>query len=427
MSEAPGARRSPSASPARVAGSAGVLARLLDTPTLPLIVPRLSPDTLHRLVRQEGLDACGPLAVLATPAQLAAVLDLDLWRQSPGADERFDAARFGEWLEVLVEQGEEAAAAAVASMPPAVVVAGLSRYVRVFDAGTFEPTAQSDDEVVPHGRDTALHTCEVGGYVVRARITDRWDAVVALLAALDAAHHEAFHALMRGCRRLSNAGREVDGLDDLLADREQWQHDTDLAREGRRARQGYVSPADARAFLQVARVRRSGAATNPVAAAFFMSLRDGEPLDERADADAAVDGAAGASDAEGDEVQETLALMADAGLIADGPRGLLESGDSGGRPGGVLHRLLSAAARQDAEAALARGQELAFLANVLVSGCRLQDRAFTPEEASAAARAVCDLALTRVEAADGAIPDDFLCGHDLVGVFERAGRRCTRR
>ena len=43
----------------------------------------------------------------ATPEQLTSVLDLDLWRHAqPGRDEQFDADRFGEWLEVLVDTGE---------------------------------------------------------------------------------------------------------------------------------------------------------------------------------------------------------------------------------------------------------------------------------------------------------------------------------
>ena len=85
----------------------------------------------------------------ATPSQLTAVLDLDLWRHAhPGGDEQFDVGRFGEWLEVLVDKDEHLAARTVAAIDQNVVIAGLSRYVRVFDPGIFEPTAQSDDERV---------------------------------------------------------------------------------------------------------------------------------------------------------------------------------------------------------------------------------------------------------------------------------------
>ena len=98
--------------------------------------------------------------------------------------------------------------------------------------------------------------CEVGGYLVRAIRPDAWDAIVALLLALDAAHPDCFHAVMRGCRRLSNSMPEVDGLDDLLMEPEQLLYDVAVDREHRRSQQGYSTPADARAFLQMARQRR---------------------------------------------------------------------------------------------------------------------------------------------------------------------------
>ena len=58
------------------------LARLLDTPFLARVVPQLSPETLHQLIRYRGLDACGELVAAATPAQLTSLLDLDLWRHA---------------------------------------------------------------------------------------------------------------------------------------------------------------------------------------------------------------------------------------------------------------------------------------------------------------------------------------------------------
>src|SRR5438874_3905660 len=123
------------------------LARFLDTPFLARVVPRLAPETLHRLIQFRGLEASGELVTSATPAQLTSLLDLDLWHHAqPGRDEQFDVNRFGEWLEVLAETGDSVAARTVAALDKDVVTVGLSRYVRVFDPGIFEPTAQSDDE-----------------------------------------------------------------------------------------------------------------------------------------------------------------------------------------------------------------------------------------------------------------------------------------
>ena len=63
---------------------------------------------------------------------------------------------------------------------------------------TFAPAASTDDEpivvdVMPSGG----HECEVGGYMVRARRTNAWDAIVTLLLELDADHHDYFHAVMQ--------------------------------------------------------------------------------------------------------------------------------------------------------------------------------------------------------------------------------------
>ena len=87
------------------------------TPSLARLVPDLPPETLHQIIRHRGLEARGELVAAATPAQLTLLLDLDLWRQArPGRDDQFDADRFGEWVEVLVDAGHSVAARTVAAL-----------------------------------------------------------------------------------------------------------------------------------------------------------------------------------------------------------------------------------------------------------------------------------------------------------------------
>ena len=209
------------------------LARLLDAPHLARIVPHLAPETLHQLIRQRGLDASEELVASATPAQLASVFDLDLWRSTrPGNDQRFAPDRFGEWLELLAEAGTAVAARIVAAMDEHLVIAGLSQHVRVYDLAAIAPAVSTDDE--PLGTEATRPgglECEVGGYLVRAPDSAAWDAIVTLLIALDADHPDCFHALMRGCRRLSHSTPEVDGLDDLLTEPEQLMYDVALDRK----------------------------------------------------------------------------------------------------------------------------------------------------------------------------------------------------
>src|SRR5262245_39745328 len=105
-----------------------VLDRILDTPNLEHVVPRLQPELLHRVIPSCGLEDCGELVVLATPEQLTRIFDLDLWRSAqPGTDEQFDADRFGLWLEVLAEFDPAVAAQKLAEMDADLVSAGLAQ------------------------------------------------------------------------------------------------------------------------------------------------------------------------------------------------------------------------------------------------------------------------------------------------------------
>jgi hypothetical protein len=422
--------------------SRSALARVLDAPHLAQVVPHLAPETLHQLIRHGGLDACGELVASATPEQLTTVLDLDLWRPAQtGRDEQFDADRFGEWVELLVDTGETVAARIVASLDEHLVITGLSRYVRVFDPATFIPTAPSDDELIernvtpPGGVE-----CEVGGYLLCAHRTDSWDAIVALLLALEADHGDCFHAVMQGCRRLSNSRPEVDGLDDLLMEPEQLLHDVTVDRENRRSRQGYSTPADARAFLQMARQRRrhrpdGTPRMNPVAAAYFRTAGDTAASDDH-DASRVSRRALEPAPAAGlvaEALDAIVGLLAEAGLVPERPRALLEG--TAPEPSRLtrIRPLMEHVRDTDDNAYVARSREMAFLANTLMAGCSVQSRPLTAQEASDAVVGICNVGLEHwparwpeAEARDGAatadrgaaLPDAFLVDHDLVMAFE---------
>jgi hypothetical protein len=67
----------------------------------------------------------------------------------------------------------------------------------------------------------------------------------------------------------------------------------------------------------------------------------------------------------------------------------------------------------DETAYLARGRELAFLANALLAGSTVEARPFTPPEASAAAAAICNLGLE-----SGTDTGPVVIDRDLVTAFE---------
>jgi hypothetical protein len=351
---------------------------------------------LHRVIQHCGLEACGDLVALVTPAQLSAIFDLDLWGNR---DEQFDADRFAVWIEVLAESGAEFAAGKLSAIDAALVIVALSKDMRVIDASTGIVDRSDRD---------------VGGYQLVARRGDLSETMVAVLTALEADHPEYFHRVMRGCRKLSNSTPEPDGFHDLLEAPEQALFDLAFDREIRREQQGFVTPAQAHAFLQMSRAPvsadESRAPLNPVAAGHFRAIEWNPPPAPPVE-DVAESGIAG--------VPGIIDALVDAGILTNRPQALLTGTTEDAPRFAHLRRLLDFVGDRDSAAHSARSQELGFLANAILAGASVQDRPFTAQEASDGAVAVCNLGLQGMPAAP---PDDFLVEHDLVTVFQTGWR-----
>jgi len=385
-----------------------LLDRLLSAPDLARIVPRLQPEILHRVIQRCGLEDCAELVALATPDQLARILDVDIWRARPGRDDEFDVDRFGLWLEVLVQSGAPVAARKLIELDIELVIAGFARLTSVFDGAAVSSYTTLDGEQVPGRVLNRGPVCEIGGYVIEARRTPAWDAVVDLLVFIDSEQPEYFHRLMRGCVRLSNGTRESDGLHNLLEDQDQDMFDLAGDRDRRRETQGYVTPAQARAFLQAARQLEVGGGQPPpnlVARAYFRSIESTLPTDD--DSPRESRGALPASSAvaepsiEADAIAGAVEVLREAGVLTE-PRALLTSAD------GEATRL--ALIRTYVECHAASAAELAYLANTIIAGCSIQGRPFTTREASDAAAAICNLGLDNW-------PESWR-NHDLVTAFQ---------
>jgi hypothetical protein len=403
-----------------------MLDRILDTPNLEHVVPRLQPGLIHRIIETCGLEDCGELIMLATPGQLTRIFDLDLWRSAePGMDEQFDGERFGVWLEVLAESSPSMAAQKLAEMDPDLVTAGLAQHARVFDCAVVTPYTTTDGIEATAIQETGDGlSCEIGGYRLVAKRTDSWHAIVEILIALDAAHPGYFHQVMHGCRTLSNSGYERDGLHDILADADQIVFDLAVDRERRRDKRGYVTPAQARVFLEMSRrVPLESAAippANPIAGAYFRSINQKRASHAESRSAPASKKPKPSLDSQ-DAAAALVNVLLDAGIIAQQPRALLTG------PQAHTATLVRIKAHMqfvfdcDPSAYATRNEELTYLANALMAGCALQGRPFTAQEAWDAAVAVCNLGLenwppqwTRAQS----LPEDFLVTQDLVTVFQ---------
>jgi hypothetical protein len=414
-----------------------LLERILETPHLAQVIPQLQPEVLHRVIERCGLEDCAELVMLTTPEQLTRILDLDLWRAaSAGRDEQFDPDRFGVWLEVLMEAGTQRAAEKLSEMDPDLIVAGLAGHVRVFDPAAVTPYSTLDGDVMtPAANLGDGPTAEIGGFLLAAKRTDAWDALTSILTFLQAEHPSLFAALMGGCRALSYSRPEVDGLDTVLDVDGQAMFDLAICRERRREAQGYSTPAQARAFLQMSRELQLNSVPpepNLIARAYFQALdasANGNESDPPAAAQAS--GAEPNEKAAADAVAAVVEVLMDAGIVAPQPRALLNAADDERPHFERLQRHMRAAIDRDARVCSARNQELAYLANVIMAGCSIQARPWTLQEASDAAVAVCNLGLENwpshwLPAHGGSsdiegvavLPEDFLLTHDLVTVFQ---------
>ncbi len=430
-----------------------LLARLLDTPNLPQVVRALDPQILHRIVRVFGLEDCGELVSLATPQQLMRVFDDDLWgSHRAGGMDRFDADRFGVWLEVLVESGASIAAEKLIGFDFDFVGIAVAEHLVVIDQRSevasaclwqFVRDSQDDEQserptILEQSRENAL-SCEIGGYVVVAKRTDSWDALLAVAGALEAEHPDFLQRLLRRCATLS--AREIDesgGLHHLLNAREQFQSDVAFDREQRREKQGYVTASQAVAFLQAARCLPLRAGAPPVrdhvTQAYFREIeRQPSHRTERESSPPSHDSAPSSQWEPG--VASFLETLREAGVVTEAPRGLLVGERAQeGSPLSAVTAHMQYVADHDEDAHARRHEELGYLANVLASGCSFNSGRFTHSDAQEAVIATCNLGLenwphqwlqtptarhARQPIDDGrTLPADFLLHHELVTVFQ---------
>jgi hypothetical protein len=315
------------------------------------------------------------------------VLDLDIWRaRVPGADEAFDAERFGVWIEVLMDTGAAIAAEKLAALDIDLVTAGVARHAAVYDYAAISGYTMLDGKEIPGWAQSGGVWAEIGGYLIEARRTSAWNAIVDLLGFLAAEDGEYFHRLMRGCVRLSSGTTEEDAFHSLPDAGEQQIFEVAVDREVRRDQQGYVAPALAHAFLEAARDVRLDAdrpPPSPIARAYFRALEpergastDTVQRNSPAEAVSPVDRPA---------TDDVLEILREAGVLTPEPRALLGAADS--QPSRLSFIEAFLASRSIGF------EELGYLANALLSGCAVHGRPFTAREATDAAAAICNLGL----------------------------------
>ncbi|MEO8903549.1 MAG: DUF6178 family protein [Polyangiaceae bacterium] len=271
--------------PDGVAGTRSLLNSLIELPTLASTVQALPAPTFAALVRKVGLEDAGELVALATTAQLVQAFDEDLFvSDRAGERESLDVARFVVWLEVLLEAGDEVVANRVAELEEDFVAHALGGVLLVLDHDALRDVLDDGDEDGARQVDKALESAlteDIDGYILVAKQHDGWDAVLALVLALDRNHRALLVRLLDRLARIGSAYLDdLEELSTVLSEGESLAEDAEAAREDRRSKQGYVEARSARAFLSLARKPAGDERPtdrDPLTRAYFREVERGRP------------------------------------------------------------------------------------------------------------------------------------------------------
>lgn len=344
------------------------------------------PDLLARLVKRVGLNDAAELMELAPTRTLLRALDEALWKgPQAGAAETFDASELVDWLEAWNEIGDRFVADRLAAMSDEYRALCLSHVACVGTHHTLAFLDIPDDEV-----DREIETLRPGGscalygpYLVTPAIEDEWEVVRACLDALWTEHPEC---LLRTLGML-------DGAESMLAPQEARRRltiDAAQERERQRENRGYVSPTGASAFLifaatasieELLALSAYDEETRRHLAAFGATQEEELPDDE---IDVPESFAA-------EDVQRLHTVLEQEQVLI--PQGMLLLTDQHSGVHSLLTQALTQLAETDLTAFERCARELAYLANVVKAGTRVEGAPPSDIEARDCAYSTCERGL----------------------------------
>ena len=415
----------------RVPSSTDLLLRILERPALVAAVRELPGAVLGKLIERIGLEDAGELVALATTQQLERVFDDDLWRAArAGGDETFRPERFALWLRVMLDAGEALLVERLVELPQELLALAVHRLVLVLDMDVIaEQLAPGDEEAeaLAQALETSLVE-EWEEFRLIARDPDVWDDVWGALLSLDREHHERLREILEACCAMSTeyiSGQG--GLFQVLTAEEMLDSDVAAARDDRRAAEGFISPADARAFLALAK-RGGGDARDPITRAYFRGLEQTQrraPATTRAPArqpptptTAPRQAKTGAPHAGGDVLSpdaagviDLAALLREAEVIAPPsaqPLALLTDGAAAQRHlvAPLFEQAMSDLRQRDPLLFSERTRELGYLVNVWIAGGTHEGRRPRPVEALETVLKTCEAGLRTQLAVERARPEE---------------------
>jgi hypothetical protein len=403
----------------QVPPSTQLLTRILERPGLVEAVRELPGAVLGTLIDRIGLEDAGELVALASTAQLERIFDDDLWRaDAAGDDETFRPERFALWLRVMQEAGEAALVQRLCELPQDLVALAVHRLVLVLDMDVLEEQLSPGDEEAEQ-LERALEWSsseEWEEFRLFARDPDAWDDVWGALVALDSDHHDRLRGILEACCAMTTeyiSGQG--GLYQVLTADEMLESDVSAKREDRRSAEGFISPADARAFLELA--RRGDDEPDAITRAYFRGLQP--------------ETTAAPIDATRRPARDLAALLQEADVIAPPTAQRLAALSDGSAPGQthlaapLFEQAMSDLRERDPEQFSARVREVGYLGNVWVSGGAQDGRRPRPAEALEMVLRTCEAGMRERLDGESATADQrltLLRQTSAVALFRRGFR-----
>jgi len=385
-----------------VSSSKALLMHILERPELVSAVRELPGAVLGKWIDRIGLEDAGELVALASTRQLEQLLDDDLWKAADvGHDETFHPDRFVLWLRVMSDIGEDFLAQRLAELPQDLLVLAIHKLVLVIDMDVLEEQVSASSDDLARDLEKAL-----GGSVFEeweelrliARDSDAWDDIWNAILLLDREHHHRLRNILDQCCAMSTEYISGNGgLFEVLTSGEMLESDVTAAREDRRAAEGFVSPADARSFLELSR-RGEGGDRDPITRAYFRALGDSNPKESRGGKSAPRIDVVDAHSV--GDVNGLISLLQEAEVIAPAahqPFPALTAGKSlaatSKRLAPLFERAMGELRQSDPLTFSERVEELGYLVNVWIAGGEHEGRRPRPPEALETVMSTCEAGL----------------------------------
>jgi hypothetical protein len=383
--------------------SSALLMQILEQPELVSAVRELPAPVLSKLIDRIGLEDSGELVALATSEQLERMFDDDLWKAArAGDDETFRPDRFALWLEIMMEAGEAHLIQRLLALPRDLLALAVHRLVLVVDMDALADVMSAPTHDAME-LDRALENTpyeEWEEFRMFARDPNAWDIVGSALLSLDRDHHDYLRAILEQCCAMTTEFINGNGgLYQVLSSEELLENDVAAEREDRRAAQGFVSPADARSFLELARRGEALEERDPITHAYFRDVA--RPAVEKPDAVAASGSQLTAASPGLDRLVTLLSEAEVMGTAAEQPLAALTSGKAGkkarkskeSRTAPLFEAAMSSLRERDAVVFSQRVAELGYLVNVIMAGSEQKGRAPRPLEALQRVLRACEAGL----------------------------------